>query len=149
MAQRFSRPEPPTLAANLSTKKRGWTNKRVSSLKLQATGWTPKYPTYPDALEHDRDLVPSILEQAGDRSKTGDPFPYGDYVFVFDKDGVLFNSEPIKLAAFESLFKESPTTTTQSALTIAAMSEHRARTSSSSFSGTSLGSKRSKNSCRK
>lgn len=110
MAQRFEKPEPPTLAANLSTKKRGWTNKRVSNLKLQEAGWQPAYPSYPEALEKDAALIPSILEQVEipvEAVKIAD-FPYEDYVFVFDKDGVLFNSEPIKLAAFESLFEEFP-----------------------------------------
>ncbi|MDA0814684.1 MAG: HAD hydrolase-like protein, partial [Verrucomicrobia bacterium] len=107
MAKRFNKPEPPTLAANLSSKKRGWTNKRVSNIKLQESGWSPAYPCYVDALERDSALVPSIMKQI-DSVGPSRPFPYSDYVFVFDKDGVLFNSEPIKLAAFESLFEEFP-----------------------------------------
>ncbi|MEZ5328568.1 MAG: NAD-dependent epimerase/dehydratase family protein [Verrucomicrobiales bacterium] len=107
MSRRFDKPEPPTLAANLSTKKRGWTNKRVSNLKLQGTGWHPFYSCYLDALEHDMSLVPSILKQVT-QPTPAPSFPYEDFVFVFDKDGVLFNSEPVKLAAFESLFEGFP-----------------------------------------
>ncbi|MDH4477456.1 MAG: shikimate kinase [Verrucomicrobiaceae bacterium] len=43
-------------------RKRGWTNKAVSNAKLRASGWTPAYPTYFAALQHDPDLVPSILD---------------------------------------------------------------------------------------
>lgn len=120
LARRFSKPLPPTLAlpADLSTRKRGWTNKRVSSLKLQGTGWQPRFGSYPDALERDAALIPSVLEQLAETAEIltspsemlplPADFPCGDYLFVFDKDGVLFNSEPIKLAAFESLFEEFP-----------------------------------------
>ena len=43
-------------------RKRGWSHKRVSNTKLHATGWTPHYASYFDALRDDPDLVSSILE---------------------------------------------------------------------------------------
>ena len=114
MADRFEKPEPPTLVANTRNRKRGWTNKRVSNLKLESTNWQPRYPTFVDAMNHDPRLVSSIQRQirVEVESASDSPIAQGDYsgleelVFVFDKDGVLFNSEPIKLGAFESLFEE-------------------------------------------
>lgn len=44
-------------------RKRGWSHKRVSNAKLQASGWTPRYPNYLDALHGDPDLASSILGQ--------------------------------------------------------------------------------------
>ncbi len=40
---------------------RGWSDKRVSNAKLRASGWSPKYPSYLDALGGDPELVPSIV----------------------------------------------------------------------------------------
>jgi nucleoside-diphosphate-sugar epimerase len=34
-----------------TTRKRGWTHKRVSNKKLLATGWQPRFPCFLDALE--------------------------------------------------------------------------------------------------
>lgn len=41
----------------LESGKRPWTNKALSSEKLQATGWTPRYPSFLDAVP---DLVPTL-----------------------------------------------------------------------------------------
>jgi len=40
--------------------KRGWTNKAISNAKLRSTGWEPRYPSFLDAVERDRDLVESM-----------------------------------------------------------------------------------------
>jgi shikimate kinase/nucleoside-diphosphate-sugar epimerase len=45
-----------------ANRKRGWSHKHVSNAKLRATGWSPRYPTYLDAVLHDPDLASSILE---------------------------------------------------------------------------------------
>lgn len=45
-----------------TNRKRGWSHKRVSNTKLHATGWTPRYASYFDALRDDPDLVSSILD---------------------------------------------------------------------------------------
>lgn len=42
-------------------RKRGWSHKRVSNARLHATGWTPHYASYFDALRDDPDLASSIL----------------------------------------------------------------------------------------
>lgn len=107
MSKMFGKPEPPTLAAN-PNKKRGWTNKRVSNGKLTATGWKPTYSNYQSALENDHRISESIQFQVVERSEHRIAISRDDCVFVFDKDGVLFNSEPVKLAAFESLFEAFP-----------------------------------------
>ena len=41
-------------------KVRGWSNKRVSNLKIKKTGWQPKYSNYFDALDNDLRILPSI-----------------------------------------------------------------------------------------
>ena len=41
-------------------KVRGWSNKRVSNLKIKKTGWHPKYSNYFDALDNDLRILPSI-----------------------------------------------------------------------------------------
>jgi nucleoside-diphosphate-sugar epimerase len=41
---------------------RGWSNKRVSGASLRASGWHPRYPSYFDALDHDPELLPSIIK---------------------------------------------------------------------------------------
>lgn len=61
LADLFSLP-PPGPKPPDPDRKRGWTNKAVSNAKLRATGWTPAYPTYFSALQHDPDLVPTILD---------------------------------------------------------------------------------------
>jgi nucleoside-diphosphate-sugar epimerase len=44
----FGRPLPLSGPRDLD-RKRGWTHKQVSSAKLQATGWTPAFPSFLDA----------------------------------------------------------------------------------------------------
>jgi nucleoside-diphosphate-sugar epimerase len=46
----FSRPLPPTGPRD-PDRKRGWTHKRVSSAKLRALGWQPRFPSFLDAAE--------------------------------------------------------------------------------------------------
>ena len=60
LAALFSLPVPETKAPD-PNRKRGWSHKHVSNAKLRATGWTPKYPSYFDALRDDPQLVSSIL----------------------------------------------------------------------------------------
>lgn len=62
LSRRFHRPLPPLTEPNIG-RKRAWTNKRVANTRLRATGWTPRFPGYFDALDHDPALVPSILAQ--------------------------------------------------------------------------------------
>lgn len=64
LARRFQRPLPPAGPPALD-RKRGWTHKRVSSRKLTAAGWNPRFPSWFDALDHDPLLVPSVLAQLG------------------------------------------------------------------------------------
>jgi nucleoside-diphosphate-sugar epimerase len=49
LAAYLRRPLPPFIAAPRE-RKRGATNKRVSSEKLQAIGWSPQYPTFADGM---------------------------------------------------------------------------------------------------
>ncbi|MFN0125194.1 MAG: SDR family oxidoreductase [Verrucomicrobiales bacterium] len=64
LARRFGRPLPPERPPALD-RKRGWTHKRVSSRKLTAAGWSPRFPSWFEALDHDAALAPSILAQIG------------------------------------------------------------------------------------
>ncbi len=64
LSSRFDKSMPPVTAPG-TQRKRAWTHKRVSNEKLHATRWAPLYPSYFEALEHDPDLVPSILAQVG------------------------------------------------------------------------------------
>lgn len=56
LARRFDRPLPPVGRSSLG-RKRGTSNKRVSSAKLRATGWQPRFPTFENAM------LESILPQ--------------------------------------------------------------------------------------
>ena len=56
LAQRFARPLPPSGPIDLN-RKRGWTSKRVSNANLRALGWTPKFPSFFDAVEEQPELV--------------------------------------------------------------------------------------------
>ena len=49
LARRLDRPAPPTTPVAVA-RKRGNSNKRVSSAKLQALGWTPRYPDFATAM---------------------------------------------------------------------------------------------------
>ena len=57
LSARFDRPLPPIASAPLE-RKRGNSSKRVSSKKLQAVGWTPRYPTFEIAMTES--IVPSL-----------------------------------------------------------------------------------------
>jgi len=56
LADRFHRPLPPSGPIDLS-RKRGWTNKRVSNARLHALGWQPRFPSFFDAVRNDPELV--------------------------------------------------------------------------------------------
>ena len=45
LAKCFDRPLPPSVPRDLN-RKRGWTHKRVSSAKLQSSGWHPAHPDF-------------------------------------------------------------------------------------------------------
>lgn len=62
LAALFSQPMPGTKPPD-PERKRGWSHKAVSNEKLRATGWTPAYPCYFDALRDDPDLASSILAE--------------------------------------------------------------------------------------
>ena len=49
LARRLDRPLPPVSSSD-RPRKRGNSNKRVSSAKLQALGWTPRYPDFGSAM---------------------------------------------------------------------------------------------------
>jgi nucleoside-diphosphate-sugar epimerase len=57
LAQRLNRPLPP-IGRSMQERKRGDSNKRVSNAKLRALGWTPRYPTFPEAM--DKSILPSF-----------------------------------------------------------------------------------------
>lgn len=69
LARRFGRPLPPEAAPD-SSRKRGWTHKRVGNAALRATGWSPRYPSWFDALDHDPEFLPSILRQVAEAADT-------------------------------------------------------------------------------
>lgn len=50
LAQRLARPLPPVVEET-GARRRGSSNKRVSSARLLALGWTPRYPTFERAME--------------------------------------------------------------------------------------------------
>jgi len=56
LAQRFEMPLPPSGPID-PNRKRGWTSKRVSNVKLRALGWTPRFPSFFDAVERQPELV--------------------------------------------------------------------------------------------
>ena len=57
LANRLNRPLPPT-GQHASSGKRGRSNKRVSNAKLRALGWSPKFPTFAEAMENS--ILPSF-----------------------------------------------------------------------------------------
>jgi nucleoside-diphosphate-sugar epimerase len=61
LARHLDRPLPPPSAVALP-RKRGNSNKRVSSAKLQALGWSPRYPDFPTAMT--KSILPN-LERCG------------------------------------------------------------------------------------
>jgi nucleoside-diphosphate-sugar epimerase len=60
VCEQLGRPLPPYGPRDL-TRKRGWTNKRVSNRKLRSLGWNPRYPTFKEGigeiLSHGRPIV--------------------------------------------------------------------------------------------
>jgi shikimate kinase/nucleoside-diphosphate-sugar epimerase len=62
LCPRFALPLPPTAPPD-PDRKRGWTNKAVSSAKLRTRGFELLHPSYPAALDSDPELMPSILAQ--------------------------------------------------------------------------------------
>ncbi len=68
LVSRFNKPMP-QCAAPKTVRKRAWTSKRVSDSKLRASGWTPLYASYFNALENDAALVPSILDMIENSSQ--------------------------------------------------------------------------------
>jgi nucleoside-diphosphate-sugar epimerase len=65
LAQRLNRPLPP-IGKSEQPRKRGDTNKRVSNAKLRGLGWTPKYPTFGDAME--KSILPSFAKMIAGES---------------------------------------------------------------------------------
>ena len=62
LASSFNREVPLTAPRKLG-KRRGWTNKSVSNKKLRASGWSPRYASFREAVKNDPRLIPSILSQ--------------------------------------------------------------------------------------
>lgn len=48
LSRMFDRPLPPSGPRDLN-RKRGWTHKRVSNVKLRSSGWQPEFPSFLDA----------------------------------------------------------------------------------------------------
>lgn len=65
LARHLDRPSPPPMDATGAERKRGESNKRVSSARLQALGWAPRYPTFARAM------LESILPHASRAGETG------------------------------------------------------------------------------
>jgi nucleoside-diphosphate-sugar epimerase len=59
LARKLNRPFPP-IRKSEQPRKRGDTNKRVSNTKLRGSGWTPRYPTFADAME--KSILPSFAD---------------------------------------------------------------------------------------
>lgn len=64
LAGYFGRDVPPT-APRVLGKRRGWSNKAVSNKKLRASGWSPRYSSFRDAVKNDPRLVSSIQQLVG------------------------------------------------------------------------------------
>ena len=56
LAEHFAKPLPPSGPID-PNRKRGWTSKRVSNAKLRALGWSPRFPSFRDAITHDPTLL--------------------------------------------------------------------------------------------
>jgi nucleoside-diphosphate-sugar epimerase len=65
LAERLNRPLPPPRKSE-QPRKRGDTNKRVSNAKLRRLGWTPRYPTFANAME--KSILPSFADVVRDLS---------------------------------------------------------------------------------
>jgi nucleoside-diphosphate-sugar epimerase len=62
VAQRVGKPTPPFGPRDL-TRKRAWTNKRVSNTKLRELGWEPAFPSFREGIER-------ILEEMGKEKRS-------------------------------------------------------------------------------
>ena len=62
LAGKFGRPLPPVGPVD-ANRKRGWTSKRVTNQKLRALGWTPKYPSFKDAVLSDTELCTGLIQK--------------------------------------------------------------------------------------
>jgi nucleoside-diphosphate-sugar epimerase len=62
LADHFKQPLPPVapVAPADIKRKRAWTHKQVANTKLRALGWSPKYSSFPHAIQNDPALVPSL-----------------------------------------------------------------------------------------
>jgi len=56
LAEHFQRPLPPSGPVD-PNRKRGVTHKQVSNARLRAQGWSPRYPSFRDAVLHDPELL--------------------------------------------------------------------------------------------
>jgi nucleoside-diphosphate-sugar epimerase len=65
LAHILNRPTPP-VGKPKQRRKRGDSNKRVSNAKLRRSGWTPQYPTFPEAME--KSILPSFAGVVRDMS---------------------------------------------------------------------------------
>lgn len=61
LARRFDRPLPPSGPID-TNRKRGWTNKRVSNARLRQLGWSPRFPSFFEAVASDPGLVENARE---------------------------------------------------------------------------------------
>jgi len=61
LAKRLDCAVPPE-GKSTSTRKRGRSNKQVSNTKLRVLGWTPRYPSFADAMEES--ILPSFLSKS-------------------------------------------------------------------------------------
>jgi nucleoside-diphosphate-sugar epimerase len=59
LAERLSRPLPP-VAKTAAERRRGTSNKRVSSQKLRALGWEPRYPSFAEGME--QSVLPDLAK---------------------------------------------------------------------------------------
>lgn len=59
LAERLSRPLPP-VAKTVAKRRRGASNKRVSSQKLRALGWEPRYPSFAEGME--KSVLPDLAK---------------------------------------------------------------------------------------
>ena len=59
LAQRLDRPLP-AIRKSEQPRKRGDSNKRVSNAKLRHSGWTPRFPTFVNAME--KSILPSFID---------------------------------------------------------------------------------------
>jgi len=66
LAKKLNRPFPP-IGQSISVRKRGDSNKRVSNKKLCRLGWSPRYPTFAEAME--KSVLPSFAGVISNRAR--------------------------------------------------------------------------------